>query len=677
MTSTPHNPDERDLLDFADAVNAGQNPQPTNDMERTYLHVQNAMQGESSSIPSTTKQSTWEDVMSTLAITPEAPVSNRTRKRQALSSPSFTPKRMRWSPLASVAAAALVILASFGVWFTSGNESAPPPVEPRQVAGLTPGELLQVATPTVGYACDFSQDMPIVSSNEQLPIDGTYLVWQSGGDLILRCDEEVEDIVLASNINQAGPVEGIPGMVMVYLLEEGATDLGDGYSVYINVTNGESFVTGNVNVDRGFWQQAWGDYQNGPVLFIHNQDGILVALDTRTMNAMPIGEMFGADAPQSFNLLQDTSEDGSTLALMLGDQEAANTATHPMPALRASETGADGDLLLLNLETGVTLWLSLPISDTEYLSGAIISPDASMVAVTIALRSEDIFAMESRIMIVDTQDGSILHETDWIETFGMETLWTEQGLVVQGYRDLLLLPTDDGETQLLYQLDSETSLQGLKPTMDPNVIVVDSILCEGECKLAESNVGVVAINLETVETNRYIGQNAASLSWSDSNNLLLLTDPGVASPDTTTYTVVDPVSGDTVATFEDVPGIGMIERQYPLIGPKSIDVSADGQTRVVAIGVQNIFALTSDGTEHSARLLPVPGRWADVVEENPTAILFLSPDGTQLSVMANGDEAQTRFILDLTDPDAEWIPVEYSAPGGGGYILFVEGVREN
>ena len=118
MTSSHQKPDERDLLDFADAVAAGQNPQPLTDEERTYLHVQRAMQGESAAIPSTTKQSTWEHVMSTLALTPEAPVSNRTRKQQGLSSPprAGRARRMQWTPLASVAAALLVIIACYGVF---------------------------------------------------------------------------------------------------------------------------------------------------------------------------------------------------------------------------------------------------------------------------------------------------------------------------------------------------------------------------------------------------------------------------------------------------------------------------------------------------------------------------------------------------------------------------------
>lgn len=679
MTSLHQNPDERDLLDFADAVAAGQNPQPRTDEERTYLHVQRALQGESAAIPSTTKQSTWEDVMSTLALTPEAPVSNRTRRQQALSSPpprAARPRRMQWTPLASIAAAVLVIIASFGVWFTSGNESTPPPpVEPRHVAGLAPGELQQIATPKSTYACDFTQDMPIVSTNEALPVEGTHLVWEEGGDLILRCDEEPEDIILASGINQAGPVENMPGIATFYKLEDGSTDLMNGYSVFINITNGESYTTGNVNVDRGFWQQTWGDYRSGPFLFVHDVDGFLVALDTRTMSAMPIGELFGEAAPQSFNLLADVSAEGSTLALMLGDQEAANSGKHPMPAMLATETGANGDLLLLNTESGETSWLTLPLVETENLTGAILSPDASMVAVTLAPDTDEVMATDARIMIVSTEDGAILNETEMFESFDLDSLWTDSGLVVQTAQDVLLVPTNGDEVSTLYaQEDSASTVHGLKPTMDPNVIVVTSVHCEGECRLAEANVGVVAINLATGKSERYMGQNAAYLDWADTVNLLLLTDPAVTSTDTTTYTVIDPVSGETVATFEDVPGIGVIDQQMPLLGAKSIGVSADGQTRVVSIGMQHIVELKSDGTEHSARVLPAPGRWAEEGSGNPTASIFLSADGTQLSAMAQGDEAQTRFILDLTDPEAEWVTVETTVPGGGGFILFVEGV---
>lgn len=682
MTSTPHSPDERDLLDFADAVSAGENPQPTNDLERTFLHVQTAMQGESGAIPPNLKQSTWENVMSTLALAPERPVSNRTRRQQGSTSPPrmAARRRMQWTPMASVAAAVLVVLASVGIWTAATYESPNPPPEARQVAGIAPvpGEALQLATPAPKYACDFSQDMPILPADEQLPIDGTFLVWQEGGDLTLHCDEEPENIVLASGINQAGPVENIPGIATVFMLEEGATDLSTGYSVFINVTNGESFTTGNVTVDRGFFQQSWGDYRSGPFLFVHNEYGFLVILDTRSMSALPVGELFGEGAPQSFNLLGALSDDESTMALMLGNQEAANSGVHPMPAMRGTETSAEGDILLLDVNTGEISWLTLPIVETERLTGVHLSPDASMLAVTIAPDTEDMMSAKARVMIVSTQDGTVLAESDTFASFDVEALWTDSGLVVQAAQDILLIPTNGSETSVLYsQEGSNSTVDGLKRTLDPNVLVVTSVLCEGECTLADSNVGVVTINLSSGETERYLGQNIAYLDWADTVNLLLMSDPSVVSPDTTTYTVVDPVSGETVAEFDDVPGIGMIDRQMPLIGAKSISVSADGQTRIVAIGMQYIFELKSDGTQHSARLLPVPDRWVEVGSSNPTTSVFLSPGGKSLSAMSQNDEARTRFMLDLTDPDAKWLTVETTTPGGGGYILFVEGVPED
>lgn len=682
MTSTPLNPDERDLLDFADAVVAGKNPQPMNDMERTYLHVQNAMQGESGAIPAELKQSTWEDVMSTLAIAPEAPVSNRTRRQQSPASSRRTParRRMQWTPMASVAAAVLVVLASIGIYVAATYESpTPPPSAPRQVAGIAPvpGETLQLATPEEMYACDFAEDMPIISATEQLPIEGTYLVWQTGGDLILRCDEEPEDIVIASGINQAGPVENIPGMVTVYQLEEGSTDFADGTSTYINVSTGQSFTTSNVyNENPGFTQFSFGEHQAGPFLFVNDEDGFLVVLDTRTMTSTPIGELFGEGSPKSFNLIAAMSEDESKLAIMLGDQDAANSGASSMPALRASDTGAEGDILLLNTHSGETSWHTLPTVEAEVITGISLSPDASRIAVTVAPQGDaSRMTTDARIMMVDTEDGSVVTETRSFKAFDLVSIWTDRGLVLQAGKEILLIPANGDELSVLYaQEDSATTISRMMPTLDPNVIVAQSVYCEGECRLAEANVGVVSINVETGESERYLGQNVAVMTWAEKANLLLMVDPSVVAPDTTTYTVIDPVSGEVVAEFDGIPGIGLVERQMPLIGAKSIGISADGQTLVVSIGMKYMIELKSDGTEHSARLLPVPERWSAADSGNPTASIFLSPDGTTLSAMSQNDEARTRYLLDLADPLSEWITIESNSAENGGYILFVEGM---
>lgn len=614
--------------------------------------------------------------MSTLALTPEAPVSNRTRKQQGLSSPpprAPRARRMQWTPLASVAAALLVIIASFGVWYTSGNESTPPPPESRQVAGLAPGELLQVATPETSYACDFTQDMPIVSSSEELPIEGTYLVWQQGGDLTLRCDEEAEDVVLATGINQAGPVEHMPGIAVAYAMEEGSTDPAAGYSIYINVTNGELYETGSYQAEREFHQDSWGEYWSGNYLFVLDKDGFLVGLDTRTMTTFSVSELFGEGAPESFNLVHGSSEDGSLLAMAVAEPMTDGRAV--LSALPGSEIGTEGDILLLNTETGETHWLVAP-GENPLVQSIMPSPDGSMLRLQMS-EGGDLQNRQSSIMIVSTDDGSLISQSAPVSDFGIETLWTDSGLVVQTHEDLILLPIDGTESRVLYSLDSATNIQGLLPTLDPNKVVITAIECDGECNIATAALSVVVLDVSTGETEVYSGQNIASMTWAETANLLLMTDPGVASPDTTIYTVIDPISGETVAEFDDIPGIGMVERQMPLIGAKSIGISADGQTLVVSIGMQYMIELKSDGTEHSARQLPTPDRWEEEGSGNPTTSIFLSPDGTQLSAMAQGDEAQTRFMLDLTDPDAEWVTVETIAPGGGGFILFVEGVPED
>lgn len=674
MTSTPHNQDGGDLLDFADAVNAGRNPQPTNDLQRTYLHVQHALQGDSAAIPPTTKQSTWENVMSTVSMTPAAPVSNRTRKKNGIQSPlprAFKPKRLQWTPLASIAAAALVVIASFGFWITSGGDTPPSP-ESRQVAGLAPGELLQLATPAPKHACDFTQDMPIYAAESGVPTGGTTLVWEKGGNLYMHCNEEPEGILLASDVNDAGPVEGIPGLLQYTPVSE--TDAS--VTVFLNITNGLTYETGDSMVDPGFVQSSWGNFQNGKYLFVNSADHKLVALNTDTMEELVIEDLFGEGAPDSFNLITAASADNSTLAMAMLPPSGEGS-DEPF-ALRGTEIGAPGDVLLLDTTTGDTTWLTIP-GDTVQLRSINLSPDGSNIAVELS-QGNDRLRSDAIVSLISIDDGTVLGQTKPFQPLMYETVWTDTGLAVQADMDLILLPFDSSDATTLYTLpESNTTLRGLQLTHDPNVVTVIATVCDGECKVAEADNSVVSINVATGETQEFEGVNLAYVSWETQVNLLLMTDPTVAQSDTTTYTAIDPVSGETVAVFENMPGTGYTENQRSLIGPHSVWSTSDFNLTVVAVTMSDMIELRSDGTEHSARLLPAPGRWADEGAGNTQATIFLAPNGSLLSAMAQSDEANGRFLLDLTDPNAEWAGSEQDqvSPDGGGYILFVEGVPED
>jgi hypothetical protein len=56
-----------------------------------------------------------------------------------------------------------------------------------------------------------------------------------------------------------------------------------------------------------------------------------------------------------------------------------------------------------------------------------------------------------------------------------------------------------------------------------------------------------------------------------------------------------------------------------------------------------------------------------------TATIFLSPDGSLLSLTADEDEGRTRYMTSLDDPESGWTGFENIVPGEGGegLITFV------
>lgn len=683
MTSSHQLPDERDLLDFADAVSAGNNPQPANDLERTFLHVHHAMQGESAAIPSTTKQSTWEDMMSTLALTPEAPVSNRTRRNRAPSAPSFTPKRLRWTPMASAAAAMLVVLASFGIWTaTTQNPSTPPPA-PRQVAGIAPvpGETLQLATPASKYACDFSQDMPIIPDVNEIPIEGTLLYISNRGshsenptgDLMLRCEGEPEDIVLAQDVLGASPLESVPGVIVIH--NEAVVESSLSSTQYLNITTGESFVAGQPDPDA--MQQTWNESAASPIIIVNDETGKLVVLDTRSMVATPVESLFGPIVPASFMLMHNVSADGETIALALaGQNEDQDFRTL---VIGADELGTDGDILLLDTETGDQNWLTIP-RDGVGIEHIWLSPDGEKLAAALAGPGSSP-GSEYTVTVIATRDGSVLANSEPFTSFDLRTLWMNEGLLIQAGSDLVMLPANGEEQSILYSSESGEPVFGLKPTMDPNVVVVNSTICTGECSLAdpETDAGVTSINVSTGETKRFEGVNAAYLDWGPAITLLFMVDPTITYPNPATYTAIDPVSGDVVAEFTDVPGIALVPRQRPIIGAQSISTSESGNVTVVSIGLTNMFELRSDGTSHFARKLPAPGNWAFGGSGwDLTGVVAVAPQGDLLFSAGQEDEGRNRYVLDLTDPNAEWTTIENTVVSSDrGFVSFVHGIPED
>lgn len=661
MTSSQHNSDERDLLDFADAVAAGQNPQPRTDEERTYLHVHNAMQGDSAAIPSTTKQSTWEHVMSTLALTPEAPVSNRTRKQQGLSSPpprSARPKRMQWTPLASIAAAVLVIVASFGVWHINQTPTEPP-LAP-QMAGITSGDdvALSAATPEATAVEDETgtRSIPIVQMVDEQPMDGPVIWLTNSGDVMY--DDGTEVTTIATDVLSV--MAGMPNVIQLVSEGDESTDKA-GNATGSWVTTYYNLLTGETLIDDGTFSSRLGNpNMYGPltVLTIADAPNEWSVVNFETMESISISELTGGQFPSSESITAIVNEDHSAIAIATSQYESEGSAT----LLRQS--GLPGEVAVIPADLSGVSWVAVP-EDMPQVGNISLSPDGKSLALISAPFNQE--GASTTISVIDVVSGDELVRTEpmtykpnsffqWVE--GGDAFIAVNGAAIQRYT------LEGSEPTVL--LETEGSIT-LMPRMEvDNVVHVETRIGEGET----ATIQFLIINTATGETITMDGEPwFLGLSGGPEQFNIPLAPVPVKQEDGSRK-LVHPVSGEEFGSLAENDAGTPVASDIMILEATRLPVASAAQAPVSVIRVSDrtiqVFTTTENGFD--VEEFELPG-------DNDVTKLYLSQDGRYLiagSVPGGVVETDSGWaILDLNNPDAGW-----SQDGEGQMLTFVE-IRED
>ena len=671
MTSSQHNPDERDLLDFADAVAAGQNPQPRTDEERTYLHVHNTMQGESAPIPSTTKQSTWENVMSTLALTPEAPVSNRTRRQQGLSSPpppprSAKPRRMAWTPLASIAAAVLVVIASFGVWHFN-QAPTEPPLAP-QMAGITSGDdVAQVdakpdAAAVVGESGNYS--IPIIQHVDEQPMDGPVIWLTTSGDVMYDNGTEVQ--TLASDVKFVQP-----SMTNILMFTRNGEEIVNKDGVPVTPSE-PSFYNLGTGETLGFTHTSSGSGAS-----LHGQLGIrqvetapnlwsVVNFDT--MEWVTLNDLTGGQFPTSGTLSTSLSADGSAIAIASSQYQTESSS------LLMQQTGLPGEIAVIPADLSEPTWVKVP-DGVPPIGNMSLSQDGSKIALISGERFRG--GSNMTIAVVDVETGDLLFRTQRVESSTFSHFqWVNDG------NDFVIVAD---KTVQLYSLEGEEESE---PTViyetEGTLVLMPQIGESHLLHLHESSVDL-ATQTPTPETSQLVILNT------DTQESVSIEGepwfPGLMFPEQMTRSLAPiPVSKDGETAILVHP---ITEEVYPDLLADVYDPIKDPDfdpETSTAIYVRNVVT-TADQAPTSAVAL-ADGNLAvfDTTEDSFTARVIERPEGAenkQIQLSPAGDyltigatwetqnENDTFFMLNLTDPDSEWIQGE-----PGQMLAFIE-IRED
>lgn len=576
--------------------------------------------------------------------------------------------------VANIGLIVAILFAGFGVWRYYGEPGLPggsddPPTVPgvaMQPSTPEPTEAPEVvmppvATPQPTTDCDFSQDIPLFQYVESSPTDGTALLLTPDGDLVLTCPEEQEDTTLATGVAGAGPREW-PGIVGIYY--EAEQPQVQPLAV-LNLLTGEIV---DIGVDPESVQYQDQTPAGSPWLVApdYEDPGQWQVTDLRTMESRLVSDFTGGRIPEGAGIL-------------------------------AAANGAGGSIVIAPYGGGMALviegsldhghWISLP-ADLSPVTETALAPDGQHLA----LKSnppgredpsgELLPGATHTYTIVNTTDGTEVAQSETFEDFETTMQWVQDGeaLVYTQDTSLMLMSTGPGtETSALIEGNPRLRLQG--PTVDPDIVLASrepmgeyaTVVPTGE------EVHLYAVNTRTGEMVTIQGRDVSHNldPWLPPTRFLVMYEPQIAPGGPITYPVMDAVTGEQLGEIADVPlrDIGVPGIFYPDLGLRSVVGTMDGNTEIIAFDSQHIHLMTLvDGMPTVRQIASPPGLLSDVTI---TVSMFLSPDGSMLSLTGQGDESQTRWLLALDGEGDEWIEVPKTvASEDPGYILFIPGTGD-
>ena len=602
------------------------------------------------------------------------------QRHERRSRPRIPNHQRIWNTVAKIGLVLAILLAGFGVWRLSGGPGLPsgsnddvptapgfamqasPPAE--SPATSEPAEVVvpPVATPAPTTDCDFSEDIPIFNGVDESPWDGTAVLLTTTGDLVLTCPEEPEPTELANGVSSVGPTGSPLAMIVRFVSEQPE----DARVAVANLINGELVEFGSTEGKPiGTSGDARVPWVIGPA---PGNTADVQILDLRTMKTRLLSDIAGVALPEHGGYLMAGNGDTAlVLALQRHSHSTEGSAT-------LVTSGLPGDVLVLDGSLDAASWVSAP-DDFPPVVGFEVSPGGEHIALHGA--SGTMREREHTWSIISINDGDEIARSATVET-GPEpadAIWTDEGFAYIVDNELRLIPTDPAITEHT-AFEGDGPLINLRHTSEGSVVLVDELWSDDLATMVANDQTPTfhSIDVSTGETTTLTGidVSANTYPWPYPHRFLVTFDYQLETPDTITYRVIDAVTGGIVGTIDDVPLNDTGYEGYPHLGLRSVGSSADGETEVIAFDTQHIYLMQVLNGESQLRQVASP---PGVAGSHPMmASLFISDDGTLLSLTAEGDESQTRWLLPLDGDVDKWIEVPKTVVSEDpGYIFFVPG----
>lgn len=586
-----------------------------------------------------------EVTMRVTAIPTTPPISHRTREHRKPAITRHAP-RFPLSGIANAAMVVLVILAGFGAWrvMDSGRGSGGAPSGGHYtLAPMTPVPDATALTGNSGAACDFSDEVPVYNGVDEPPVDGTAIYVTTSHDLMIRCDEEPEDVLLAQDVDSANPA-GWPGIITLAI---GAGDYSP-IPMLLNLQTSKSIEftfthpTMTQVRDMGFTGQS-------PFIAtaLVDEPSTWTLTDQRTMESRTLSELGEVEWPRNTPIYIADNGPQGTYAIAVHDSFAS--ANH-QPALTQPE-GFPGEILLVSGSLDNASWIDIP-DDIMESTALVISPDGEHVAVLGKDRPET--SERSVISILRTSDGTEVARTEPFVYNGMpHIIWVNDSSAVIYHESgaLMLLDTRQGSTPES-MLESSGRLFTLRKTYHPDIFAISESSVPAEEWRGEAD-RAYAVNTRTGEVDTYEGvvwQPASTTGTAREMQPVIVT----IDPEGSSTRVLDPSTGTTLIDIPMTPtGDQSDWAQEEWQPADTLALSNDGGTAAFTIQDQRTLIVANvSGDQPDARQIDFPeftppqGDWSTQVR--------LSPNGSTVQLSIYTNRVNLQWVLDLSESDATW-----------------------
>jgi hypothetical protein len=440
----------------------------------------------------------------------------------------------------------------------------------------------------------------------------------------------------------------------------------------INITTGRSAPLG---IGQNEMQYTQIDGPSGPIVASPSQgsDTDWTFTDLRTMQSVQLSSLVDLSGVEpNLGAVAATSEQG-VFAFGLR-----------APMTEFSEGSLTGDILIFDGALDA-YHLIAPPEGVQDIGRLDISPDGTVVAFT-SRKQIGLAGSEVIYSLVSLRSGDLLGQSVSTDDPMVEMRWLadSSGIVFVQDKTLQRLSVTPGsKAEVVFS--AKDDLYNLSLTPDPDVVVVTRMQAEEVATETPDQIQpmVYIVSLSTGDVTevegRDFGRNMSP--WPYPVRYLVMTDdPEIQLFTPFSIRIVDAVTGEAIGEHSDLVLSEWAEPRRGL-ALDGVQGSEDGSTLVISgIGAAHLFVIQAvDGVPTVRQSPGIDERW---VEHNWPVTVRLSPDGKELSLVYSNeeavDESRGRYLLDLTDPNAEWVHVATESAGGGGpgIITFVPGTGD-